>query len=346
MSRNYGNCCNPLANATIVHSKSLRNVSERVLGLFPLLHKSYKICDKCREAVDSQNSIEAHEYFLIVKKMVEKFSAPETTKAEEELIMNLLPDSWSIRKKADFFQSTRYFASSVTSSSKEAGVKSDLNSKKHLPIETFDAVKKFHENDDNSRIMPGMKDVECVKDEDNVNVFVQTRLVLYDIRELYLKFKDSHPDVKIGMTKFAEARPVHYVLAGSSGTHSVCVCVYYHNVEPMLKGLDILSFTSKRLNDYKDCIASIVCKDPTDKCYLNEFESCPTIESFKKNLLNLFDQSNMTHVKFQSWTTTDRCSLQTRIVLYHDYVDELAVLFLELKTHFFTAKKQSSFFRF
>ncbi|KAJ8671084.1 hypothetical protein QAD02_002343 [Eretmocerus hayati] len=346
MSRNYGNCCNPLAKANIVHTKSLRTVSERILGLFPLLHKSSKICDKCRKAVDSQNPIESHEYPLIVRKMIEKFSSPETTKAEKELLMKLLPDSWSIRKKSDFFTSTRYFASSVTLSSKKSGDKSDLKSNKQLPIETIDAVKTFYEDDDNSRIMPGMKDTKCVKDKDNVKVFVQKRLVLYNIRELYLKFKDSHPDVKVGMTKFAENRPVHCVLAGSSGTHSVCVCVYHQNVKLMLQGLDISSFTSKQLNDYKDCIASIVCKDPTDKCYLNECKACPTIESFKKNLLSLFDQSHMTHVKFQSWTTTDRCSLQTRIVPYHDYVDELAALLLKLKTHSFTAKKQSSFFQF
>ncbi|KAJ8685910.1 hypothetical protein QAD02_021703 [Eretmocerus hayati] len=270
----FGLCCNPLADASIVHSKSLRKVSERVLGLFPLLNKQSKICDRCRKTVDAQNSIEIHEYPLIIKKMIERFFSSSTSKAERELIMNFLPDSWSTRRKASFFSTTRYFASNVTSKKPES--QSCVRSKKHLPVGTIDTVKEFYENDDNSRIMPGMKDVKCVRVDNNVKVFVQKRLVLYNIRELYLKFKDLHPDVKVGMTKFAEARPVHCVLAGSSGTHS----------------------------------------------------------------------SKSTEVKFQSWTTTDRCSLQTRIVPNQDYVDELTKLVFKLKTHSFIAKKQSSFFTF
>ncbi|KAJ8673070.1 hypothetical protein QAD02_004331 [Eretmocerus hayati] len=340
----FGLCCNPLADASIVHSKSLRKVSERVLGLFPLLNKQSKICDRCRKTVDAQNSIEIHEYPLIIEKMIERFSSSSTSKAERELIMNFLPDSWSTRRKASFFSTTRYFASNVTSKKPES--QSCVRSKKHLPDGTIDTVKEFYENDDNSRIMPGMKDVKCVRVDNNVKVFVQKRLVLYNIRELYLKFKDLHPDVKVGMTKFAEARPVHCVLAGSSGTHSVCVCVYHQNVKLMLKGLDISAFTSGRLTDYKDCIASIVCHDPTDSCYLGSCKKCPTAESFKSDLLYLFDQSKSTEVKFQSWTTTDRCSLQTRIVPNQDYVDELTKLVFKLKTHSFIAKKQSSFFTF
>lgn len=36
-------------------------------------------------------------------------------------------------------------------------------------------------------------------------------------------------NVKIGFTKFAMLRPKEYVLTGSSGTHSVCVCVTHQN---------------------------------------------------------------------------------------------------------------------
>ena len=35
----------------------------------------------------------------------------------------------------------------------------------------------------------------------------------------------EHPDVKVGFSKFAELRPKECVLAGATGTHSVCVCM-------------------------------------------------------------------------------------------------------------------------
>ncbi|KAJ8688286.1 hypothetical protein QAD02_024081 [Eretmocerus hayati] len=302
----FGLCCNPLADASIVHSKSLRKVSERVLGLFPLLNKQSKICDRCRKTVDAQNSIEIHEYPLIIKKMIERFFSSSTSKAERELIMNFLPDSWSTRRKASFFSTTRYFASNVTSKKPES--QSCVRSKKHLPVGTIDTVKEFYENDDNSRIMPGMKDVKCVRVDNNVKVFVQKRLVLYNIRELYLKFKDLHPDVKVGMTKFAEARPVHCVLAGSSGTHSVCVCVYHQNVKLMLKGLDISAFTSGTLTDYKEIA-----------------------------LLRLF-------VTIQPIVVTSGHVKSAQLL---SHLNQICFIYsIRLKTHSFIAKKQSSFFTF
>ena len=36
--------------------------------------------------------------------------------------------------------------------------------------------------------------------------------------------KGKFPDRKIGVAKFAELRPKHCILAGASGTDSVCVC--------------------------------------------------------------------------------------------------------------------------
>ena len=69
--------------------------------------------------------------------------------------------------------------------------------------------------------MPGYKDNKCIKSDDGTKSYIQKRLVLYNLRELYLKFKQQYPGLKIGFSKFVECRPKYYVLAGSSGTHSV-----------------------------------------------------------------------------------------------------------------------------
>ena len=62
---------------------------------------------------------------------------------------------------------------------------------------------------------------------------IQKRLVLSNLREVYCEFKERFPDCKIGFSKFAGLRPKHCVLAGASGTHSVCVSTIHQNVKLM-----------------------------------------------------------------------------------------------------------------
>ena len=71
--------------------------------------------------------------------------------------------------------------------------------------------------------MPGKKDFVSVKQEGK-HLHVQKRLVLSNLREVYCEFERQFPDHKIGFSKFAELRSKHCILAGASGTHSVCVC--------------------------------------------------------------------------------------------------------------------------
>ena len=43
-------------------------------------------------------------------------------------------------------------------------------------------------------------------------------------------------NLKVGFSKFAELRPKECVLAGASGTHTVCVCIIHQNVKLMIEG--------------------------------------------------------------------------------------------------------------
>ena len=74
--------------------------------------------------------------------------------------------------------------------------------------------------------MPGKKDsVSMVVD--GVKQQVQKRLILLTQYEAYLLFRENYPDVKVGFSKFAEARPKNVVLPGSAGTHNVeCLCLH------------------------------------------------------------------------------------------------------------------------
>ena len=71
--------------------------------------------------------------------------------------------------------------------------------------------------------MAGKKDCVSMKVHGEKKC-VQKRRILTTVREAYTLFKEKYPDVKIGFSKFAEARPKNVVLPGSSGTHTVCLC--------------------------------------------------------------------------------------------------------------------------
>ena len=83
-----------------------------------------------------------------------------------------------------------------------------------------------------SRVMPGKW---ILYQLDKERVHMQKRLVLSNLKEVYQLFKQKHPTKSIGFSKFAELRPKKCVLAGESGTHSVCVCTIHQNVILMMQ---------------------------------------------------------------------------------------------------------------
>ncbi|KAG8229505.1 hypothetical protein J437_LFUL004911 [Ladona fulva] len=66
-----------------------------------------------------------------------------------------------------------------------------------------------------------------------------------------------HMGVKLSFSKFAET-----ILAGASGTHSVCVCAIYGNVKLVIDRSKIHKSTAdseKPLKTYHYCLAQIMC---------------------------------------------------------------------------------------
>ena len=75
-----------------------------------------------------------------------------------------------------------------------------------------------------------MKDFSPVT-KDCVKTKHQKRLLLLNIKELFLEFKKEYPTVKIEFSKFCELRPKWMNTVNHSGMHSVCVCLYHQNVK-------------------------------------------------------------------------------------------------------------------
>ena len=76
-------------------------------------------------------------------------------------------------------------------------------------------LQKWWENQTNA----GKNDYVSIKK----NQHEQKRLVLCNLYELYVTFKEQNPNVKIRFSKFYSLRPKLCVNAGKFGTHSVCM---------------------------------------------------------------------------------------------------------------------------
>ena len=103
-----------------------------------------------------------------------------------------------------------------------------------------------------------------------------------NLQEFYAAFKEKHPNVNIGFSKFCALRPKWLVLTGSKIVHSVCVCSVHQNVMLLVDAMD-WDLT------YKDLIKKIVCNTDSNKCIMHRCESCPgtaTLHEFLDQELN------------------------------------------------------------
>lgn len=153
--------------------------------------------------------------------------------------------------------------------------------------------------------MPGKKDFVSVRQEGK-RVHVQKKLVLCNLKEAYHAFKDANPGLKIGFSKFAELRPPQCVLAGASGTHSVCVCTIHQNVKLMFSGARISELVGTNGNSfpsYHHCLARILCNPPLPACHLGDCSYCPGISSFRDDLIALLDESLIDNITFKQWVS-------------------------------------------
>ena len=259
-----------------------------------------------------------------------------------------LLQGWSIRKVQAEFGTSNWMARKAKQLVKEKGVMSTPNPKpgRSLPESTVDLVTSFYENDENSRLMPGKKDCISVRVEGK-RVSVQKRLVLCNLKELHHAFKDEYPEIRIGLSKFAESRPKHCVLAGASGTHSVCVCTIHQNVKFMIHGVKLIELTTSdgvSYPTYEDCIANAIYNPPQPKCYLRTCTECPGLDGLKEFLHTALDENMIDTITYKQWVSVDRCTLDTISSTSDEFVEAFIDKMEALIPHSFVAKQQSSYF--
>ena len=189
-------------------------------------------------------------------------------------------------------------------------------------------------NEGFTREMPGKKDCVSIAPNDHR----QKRLILCNIKELFNAFKVKFPEIKIGFSKFSSLRPKWCVLAGGSGTHSVCVCSIHQNIKLLLAPID---------TSYKDLLHFVVCSPKSRECMVNRCDACPTSnDPLKEHFFKVaFEHQFNDKIEFQQLTTTGRSDLVNCRESIVDYVDLVVSQLGKLTTHSYIAKAQARYLK-
>ena len=115
--------------------------------------------------------------------------------------------------------------------------------------------------------MPGKKDFVSVVTAEGKQEHCQKRLILCNLKELYERFKRLYPGTIVWFSTFAMLRPKECVLAGSCGTHSVCVCSLHQNAKLMFYGSKIAILSEGAISH---CLTAIISRNERS---IENFES-------------------------------------------------------------------------
>ena len=286
----------------------------------------------------------------IINQLKEKFKKENINRSEKIKILTVLPKSWSIRKIASEFNTTRHTASIAKKIVEEKGVLSDPNPRdgKRIKQDTVDAIKAFYLSEDISRIMPGKKDFCSIIDNERGRIHLQKHLLLCNLKEAYQTFKERNPLLKVGFSKFAELRPKQCVIAGATGTHSVCVCSMHQNAKLMFVGADLAKLTvndETPIKNVRHCVAFMECNPASQKCCLRQCEQCGDPSDLQERLLNIFENNFIDNITFKKWTNTDRSSLDDVKLTTDEFIEHFCDLLKQYQVHDFKTKMQATYYR-
>ena len=261
--------------------------------------------------------------------------------------LQILPLSpFGIDRTADFFETSKYMVKKSRKLKDERGIFPEtpkLSKGKRVTPEDRRSIIEFYESDEVSRLCAGSKDFVMVRNEDGEKVKKQKRLILGNLREIYVSYKSLVGDKALGFSTFAALRPRHCVLPGPSGTHTVCVCVQHQNAKLMVESLGVTGLS------YHDLIEFAVCDAENQDCMLGKCSKCPGeggVLSFLEAIEDEFHtEMNMGDViSYKQWVSTDRCSLADQIDQREVFMTKLSQCIVKLTRHHIVSKSQSRSF--
>ena len=145
-----------------------------------------------------------------------------------------------------------------------------------------------------------------VRVKEYINKNFATCKSLCNLQEFYTAFKEKHPNINIGFSKFCALRSKWCVLTSSKMTHSVCVCSAHQNIVSLVDAMD-WDLTCKDLSRH---IKKIVCNTGSNKCIMHQCGSCPGTAILKEFLYQeLNEHEDGEKFNYCQWDTKDRAIL-------------------------------------
>lgn len=276
----------------------------------------------------------------LIKLMKDKCKV--SSRQKQIQLLTLAPESWSIKRISEEFGVTEYLVRRSRELKKESGILAEPHAKvgKALSSKIEELVLNFYQNDEYSRMCPGQKDFVSVKKADGSREQKQKRLLLINLKELYIDFVREH-NVRIGFSTFCALRPKNCVLVDSKSAHSVCVCEQHQNVVLVLAALP-------EQHTLQDLMGKIVCSLTARECMLHQCEKCPGKASLKRYLEELLDRYNIDDddvVKYKQWLHTNRTTLVDLIAPFCDFVSSVCDACEKLCSHHFIMKSQAQYLK-
>lgn len=261
-----------------------------------------------------------------------------TSQREKIQLLTLVPSSWSRKKISEEFNVTEYTARKAKELLAEKGIIGMPDPRKGHPLNenVIDLVKNFYQNSDYARVMPGAKDKVSI----SKNQYMQKVLILVNLNELYAAYKFEHPSIKIGFSKFCMLRPKWCVLAGSAGTHFVCICTIHENVSLLLHACSIEEH-------YRELIDKLVCSKDNRDCMLRHCPECPSSVNLKSFIMEKFEEWDPNNeVTYSSWISTDRTQQVQFTVTLEEYLEILVTSLEKLIPHSYVTKSQAKYLKY
>ena len=180
----------PLSLTSQEHFKSVSTVNRCLeeVGESPIVahklsqvkypkQKLKKITKSLRKVMLNETESSADEEDTMLKQLKEKFCTSKN-RSEKVQILTILPKSWSVQRVCEEFSASDYMVRRAKELVKQKGILSmpDIRKGHSLSSETCELVQSFYEDDEVSRMMPGIKDFVSVRREAG-RVQVQKRLV-------------------------------------------------------------------------------------------------------------------------------------------------------------------------
>lgn len=257
-------------------------------------------CDNSDSRIDSTDN-------NIIQELKTKFEQT-TDRIERYRILTTVSPKWSARKMRAEFGISADLAKRAKELYAVKGIMSAPLEKVHRPRfdqQTLKCVEDFYLDDENSRACPGKRDYVTVNSL-GVKEKKQRRLLLLTINEAYAIFKEKHPHIRIGISKFAEMRPRECTLiSDKKEAHATCICIYHQNVKLIFNALKAKNFFDADVLTYKNLLQKIVCENPTDNCFLQICDECPGTQQLEEALVTKLYDNFMDEVKIRQWTSNE-----------------------------------------